>query len=184
MELSELGLSQGQLQELVVDKIVQQLLYRGEEDDEGYACRSDFHKELRSKIKEKAISTVAELAKKYVLPVVQEDIKALLIEKTNNYGEKKGETTTFVEYMVERAKAYMADEVDNVGRSRAECSSWRGGNQKRLVYLLNKHLSDAIEQVIKTVLKDANDLLAEGVEETVKLKLVEIKDKFSVKVKA
>lgn len=186
LELAEIGLDQEALQERVVAAIVDRLLTTGSVDDEGdcYYRGSAFKNQLDKLIEERINATVAALAEKHVLPNVTSYIENLLLTETNKWGEKKGKAVTFIEYLVQRADAYMREQVDFDGKSKEEKNDYGqwSGKQTRITHLVHKHLQYSIESAMQQVMKDANGYIVEGIEETVKLKLEELAKKLKIAV--
>lgn len=178
IDLKSLGFTQEELQERVVDRIVESVMtdrvYNPDDDCE-YERHSQFREDLKKRIKTRIDEKVDELAQKFVLPNVSEYIENLTLQQTNQWGEKKGQSITFVEYLVQRAEAYMQEQVDWHGKSKAQDGgySW-SGKQTRIAYLVHEHLHHNIETAMKDALKIATGEIARGLHETCRLKLNEI----------
>lgn len=174
--LEALGINKEDLQQRVVDQIVESLLTKTSVDDEdrAYYGESEFSRDLKVLVKTSIDKKVADLAEKFVLPDVEKYIEELTIQTTNQYGEKRGEPITFVEYLVHRAKDYMQEQVDSSGKSKGTDSySWTG-KQTRITYLINSHLHYSIETAMKNSLSIATGEIARGIHETARIKLNEI----------
>lgn len=91
---------------------------------------------------------------------------------------------SFLEYLVDRAEAYLTEKVSFDGKTKAESRgySWNG-TQTRLSYLVDRHLHYSIEKAMKNALANANKAIVQGLEDTVKLKLGEIQKSLKVTVK-
>lgn len=184
--LQTLGFSVEQLQQRVVDQICESLLKRSYEDEDGdcFFGESEFKKKLDSEIKKRVDETINALAEKHVLPNVAQYIENLTIQKTNEWGEKRGETISFIEYLIQRAQDYMQEKVNYEGKAKAESGgySW-SGTQTRITHLIEKHLHYSIEQAMKNSLQIATSEIAKGLHETTRLKLNEIAANMKVEVK-
>lgn len=177
-DLSQLGFTKEELQERVLDRICEQVLtgrYFDYDDECGASTASHFGKELEKRIKVRIDESIDALAQKHVLPNVTSYMENLLIQTTNQWGEKRGEPVSFIEYLTQRAEAYMQEKVSHDGKSQAESGgySW-SGNQTRITYLVHKHLQYNIETAMKSALQIANSAIAQGIESTVKMKLEDI----------
>lgn len=189
MELTveALGLSKEELGERVIDRVVDLLLANYAIDDDGERVAvgsSAFGKMLEEKVMERANAAIEDIAGKNVLPNVATYVEDLCLQQTNQWGEKRGKTMTFTEYLVDRAESYLTEEVDYEGKTRAECRGFSFNKaQTRISYLVEKHLHYAISSAMKEAVKHANSAISQGIEQTVKIKLKEITDGLKVSVK-
>lgn len=176
IEISELGFTEKELQERVVDGICERLMCKESSDGEGYlwGSNSDFKKELDKQISTGIESCITQLAEQHVLPNVATYIEELTLQATNKWGEKKGDPISFVEYLVGRANEYMYEKVDYNGRGKGESDYHWSGHETRITHLIHSHLQHEIESAMKQILRDANTTLVEGIKKTVELKLGEI----------
>ncbi len=185
LTLESLGLTKEEITERVVDRIVDQMLYCEQHDGEGEsykAERRDFTKAINDHVKARIDAGVEEIAAKHVLPNMQEYIQNVTLQATNEWGTAKGEPLTFIEYLVERAEAYMTEGVDYDGKTQgAGYGSWKKA-QTRIAHMVDKYLHYSIETAMKNALQVANNAIAEGIQETVKIKLGEIQEQLKVKV--
>lgn len=187
IDLQTLGFSQEELQERVVERICDQLLtsmdYNPDSDEE-QPVASRFQNAVKDLIKKRIDTTIAALAERYVLPNVAQYIEDLTIQQTNEWGEKRGAPVTFIEYLVQRAQAYMREEVNHDGKAKGESDSygWSGSKQTRITYLIHKHLQYSIETAMKDALQVATGEVARGIHETARHKLNEIAASLKVSV--
>lgn len=172
MTLDELGLTQDQLQEMVVDRIADKCLL-SMCPDEGEVS-STLRRELDATIKATVDTTIQAFGEKHVLPNVTAYVESLTLQATNEWGEKRGEPLTFVEYLVSRAEAYMQEKVSHNGKSKSEDSYGWSGTQTRITHLIHQHLHFHISTAIQKAVGDVNSQLAKGLAETVQIKLAEI----------
>ncbi len=185
ISIDALGITKEDLAVRVVDRIAEQMLSHlysdpdGDETDEPTEFRRVIEKRVTARIDE----AVDQIAAKNVLPNIAEYIENLCLQQTNKWGEAKGKKLTFIEYLIERAEAYLTEKVSYDGKAKGEDHfSWTG-TQTRVTYLVNKHLQYSIETAMKAALKDANSAIVEGLEETIKIKLNEVRKKLKVTVK-
>ncbi len=177
LDLAELGLTNEELQERVVEAIASRVLVNCTSDDEGreYGLPSTFRKKLDESIKARIDKTISDLAAKHVLPNVAETVESLCLQATDEWGQKKGKPLSFVQYLVQRAEAYLIEKVDYSGKDKAECGGYSfSPSQTRITHLVHKHLHYSIETAMQEALKIANGAIATGIQETVKVKLAEI----------
>lgn len=188
--LESLGLSQSELQERVVAHIANLILASSSYDEDGNPeeTASKFKRQIVELVQKKANEKIAALAAEHVLPKVSDFVENLTLRQTNEWGERKPQKPpiTFIEYLIQRAEAYIMEEVDGEGRSRAECqargNSFYGKGQPRLTLLVNNHLAESIKQAMVKAVQTAHGSLAEALEKTAKLKLAEICEELTVKV--
>lgn len=176
--LQTLGFSIEQLQQRVVDQICDTLLSRKHEEEDGetgFYGDSEFKRKLDTEILKRINETISALAEKNVLPNVAEYVENLTIQETNKWGEKRGESVTFIEYLTQRAQAYMQEKVNSEGKTKQENGnySWYE-KQTRITFLIEKHLHYSIEKAMKEALSVATGEIAKGIHETSRLKLNEI----------
>ena len=183
LNLKTLGFTKKELQQRVVDQLCKQVtsVVRYDEDSEEYLVDSEFAKQLKGKITAYIDKKISEMAEKHLFPKVSEYIENLTLQETNRWGEAKGKSLTFIEYLVQRAEAYMLEKVDYDGKSQEESRgfSW-SGKQTRLANLIHQHLHYSIANAMEKALKDANSHITQGLEQTVKIKLEEISKSLKV----
>lgn len=177
--LEVIGLTQEELRERVVARIVTDLLTveaTDSEDGRAYSYTDDsaFAAELQHLVKQRIDDTVASLAEQRVLPDVGTLIENFTLQATNAWGEKTGEKITFTEYLVKRADAWVSERVDSSGKSKEESrdSYWKG-SQTRIAHMIHEHLQYHIAQAINGALRNVTSSIAKSLEETVKIKLAE-----------
>lgn len=184
--LAQLGLSREELAERLVAKLADDLMQAEGYDDEGepYSHRSQFAAGLQKAVHEVVDARVAAIAEEHVVPQVAELIANVVLQKTNQWGERIPDSPamTFVEYIVSRADAYMAEQVDREGKPKpADAYNWKA-EQTRACWLIDRHLSSAIATSMKAALVAADNAIAAGVADTVKAKLAEIATSLKVAV--
>jgi hypothetical protein len=183
--LEALGFTKDELQERVIDRLCRQIMQGTslDEDGEQWETDSTFARKLNERVREQIDVAIDALAAKHVLPNVAQYVENLSLQETNKWGESKGKSVTFIEYLVQRAEAYMQEPVDFQGRVKGQDSfSWKG-TQTRLTHLVHEHLHYSIEAAMKQALQVANSKIAKGIEETVRLKLEEVSKALKVECK-
>lgn len=184
LTLESLGLDQNKLAEKLVDRLAQNMLTSigYDEDGDEWFGTSPFAKKLNSMVTARLDKIVNELADKHVLPRVNEMVEGLVLQQTNQWGEKVGKPVTFIEYLTQRADAWMREEVNYDGKTKGQDSfSWRKSGT-RVEYLIDKHLQYSIETAMKAALSEANKSIIGGIEQAVRIKLGEVAEKLKVNV--
>lgn len=180
-----LGITQEEIQQKVVDAAVERLMttvYTDEEGDE-YPRRSDWTKRVEDAVLEAIDARVDAIAMEHVEPAIGELIDDCVLQRTNEWGDKKGEPLTFTEYLVQRADGWLQAKVDFNGQSKGQGSyGWRP-NGTRVEYLIDKHLQYHIKGAMEKALAKANESIAGGIQEAIKVKLAEILNGINVSVK-
>jgi hypothetical protein len=190
IEISELGLTKEELRDLVVEKIANDMLRTrfNETDEEGEEVvngrPSPFAKELSELVRTTITKAVEDHANRHLLPRVQASIETICMTQTNEWGQKKGKTFTFLEYLVDRAENYMREPVNHSGKTREEEHnySWSACTT-RVAYMIEQFLHRRIEEAMKGALKTANESIVKGIADAVKIKLAEVQASLQVSVK-
>lgn len=186
IDLQELGITQEELQNRVIDRICERaLLARGvDADGEDTWGSSKLAQVLNQKIKERVEETINAIAAVHVLPKVTEIIENFCLTRTNEWGEKlkHAPPVTFTEYLVDRANHWISEKVNYEGKSKDESQgySWSAATT-RVAYMIHNHLRFEIERALKKVFADANAILVGGLEAACKIKLQEIAKSLTVK---
>lgn len=182
LNLETLGFTKEELQRRVINQLCKQFTsgLGCDELSEEYLMDSEFGKKLKAVVKCHIDDTIQNIAKVHIFPKVSEYIENLTLQETNKWGERKGQSLTFVEYMVQRAEAYMTEKVNYDGKAKGQDSYSWAGTQTRLTHLIHQHLHYSISNAMKAALQDANSFIVKGIEETIKIKLKEISDSLKV----
>jgi hypothetical protein len=187
--LQAIGIDPTTIRDQVIEAIVSRAMGgyvdRDEEGFEtGYASPTKLAQHVHAHIDKVAAARFAEM----IGPVAVEVIENTKFPETNKYGEPKGPTLTLREKLDERARLYLAEEVDDRGRA-----SWEGGDmgygrakQTRIVYLIREHFRFTMQTAIEQLMAEANKQIAGGIEKAVKgsLDTILANLKVDVKVKA
>lgn len=184
--LAAAGLTQTELADRIVEQVVGRLLNTtgfDEDGDETGPFPSSFDRELRKKLKDKIDDAVESIAGRHVLPNVESYVENLCLQETNQWGEKRGEPVTFVEYLVQRADAYLNEDVNYKGMSKKQGDSygWRK-DSTRIAHMVHEHLHHSIERAMKEAVTNANESIAGGIAKAVKISLAEISKALKVNV--
>jgi hypothetical protein len=185
IDLESLGITKAELQQRVIDRAVERIFETTgiDEDGDEFSETSPFAGRLENAVKAAIDSRVAEMAEKHVLPITSELVENITLQTTNKWGEKTGAPATFREYMIQRAESYLTEQVSYDGKSKAESGSYSwSGTQTRITHLVHQHFQYSIESAMKDAVKTANDAIAKGIQEAVKIKLGEVTSALKVTV--
>jgi len=176
--LQQIGLTQQEIQERVIDRIVVSMTEAHGCDEDGNETGpfdSKFKRELDKRVELKINETISKLFEAHVAPNIESLISTFTLQQTNSWGEKTGNPVTFTEYLVQRADAYVREEVDSSGQSRKESSSsYWSKSTTRIAFMIDKYLQYNIQNAMKEAMQTANSSIAKGIEEAVKMKLAEL----------
>lgn len=183
--LESLGFTKEDLQERVIDRLCGQILSGKSFDEDGNEEYNDsqFKKQLEERLRKHVTETVNGLAERHVLPNVTQYIENLVLQTTNKWGEKTGTPVTFIEYLVQRAEAYIQEDVNYNGKTRSEDSYSWSKNTTRIAYMIHEHLQYSIHTAMKKALDTANSAIAGGIEKAVKIQLEQLVNGLQVAVK-
>lgn len=186
IDLEELGFTEGDLLDKLADRVFERVWSEkgyDYENDHKVSMSSAFGREIEKRATAHIDERIDAIAAEHVLPNVTKYLEDLCLQETNQWGEAKGESYTFVEYLVKRAEHYMREEVDFQGNPKGRDSySWKKQGT-RLAHLLHHHLHYNIENAMKDAFKDANGEIVKAIQETVKIKLADMAGKFKVNTK-
>ena len=173
--LQALGITPAELIDRIVAKATEELLSNEAYDEEGDPVgrgATDLARRIEKNVQAHVDAKIQALADEHVLPNVSTYIEGLTLQETNRWGERTGEKLTFIEYLVQRADAYMREEVNYEGKAKSEANgySW-SKSTTRVAFMVNKHLHYSIEKAMTQALSHANSSIAKGLEEAVKVAL-------------
>lgn len=167
--LESLGINPETLGDRIVDQAVEALLRSTGFDpdtEEETRYESRFKRAIEERIQKAVDEKIGVLAAVHLIPKVSEMIENANLRRTNNYGEAKGEPRTFVEYIAERADAYMSEDVNLQGQSKAESNDsyqWRSCGP-RMTVMMRNYIRDTLEAHAKKALIDVNSVIAKNIE--------------------
>ena len=185
--LKALGISPEELGSRIVDQAVETLLNTtgfNPDTEEETRYESRFKREIEARVKQAVDDKIAALAAVHLVPRVGEMIESANMQKTNGYGEPKGEPMTFKEYSARRAEAYMAEDVDINGRTKSEGGyDWRISGQ-RLTVLMRNYIRDTLEAAAKAAVNDVNKVIADNIGKAAKQAIAQAGAAIKVSVQA
>jgi hypothetical protein len=156
--------------------------YNPDEGETDVWENSTLKKDLDALIKMHIDGKIRAIAEEHLLPKVTNYIENFCVQKTNEWGEKRGGSMSFTEYLISRAEAYIQEKVSHEGKSKEEGGFGWNATQTRLAHLINQNLHYNIQTAMKEILTQANQQLVNGIAETVKTKLHEIVAQLKVSV--
>lgn len=183
--LESIGLSQDALAERVVDKLVEGLTTSLDYDEEGgeFRCASPFARKLNDMVKARIDVIVNDIGEKHILPRVTEMVENMVLQETNKWGEKVGQPVTFVEYMTQRADAWLREEVDYNGKTKGQDSfGWRKSGT-RVQHMIDQHLQYTVKTAMEKAVSGANQSIVGGLKQAVSIALDEVAQKLKVEIK-
>lgn len=186
LDIESLGFTKQELQDRVVEAVSRKVLESVGYDEDGDECstESKFAKTVEKRVKAHIDATINAMAEKHILPNVATYIENLTLQETNQWGEKRGKHVTFIEYLTQRADAYMREEVNYEGKSKDQANgfSWSKSGT-RVAFMVDKHLHYSIETAMKAALANANSAIVGGIKSAVDIGLDNVRAKLAVDVK-
>ena len=185
LTIESLGITRDEILDRVVAKIADQIISDAALDEDGVptGTPTKFARILLKKVQARIDTAVEEIAGRHVLPNVAAYVENLCLQETNRWGEKVGKPVTFIEHLVQRAEAYLREDVDHNGKTKGEDSySWRKSGT-RVAYMIHEHLQYSISSAMADALKNANSAIVGGIQEAVKIKLAEVAASLKVETK-
>ena len=175
LTLEQLGLSEEKLLDTVAAAVASSVLHGSE---------SDFVRRMEERVREQIDKSIDEVAAANVLPKITDHLEGLLLQSTNEWGEKKGKPVTFIEYLTARAEAYIAEPVDHNGKPKDRNASynWRASTT-RVAFLIDHHIQYHLDAAIKDALKDVNAKIGAAIVDTIKIQLKSTLNNLKVQVK-
>lgn len=182
----DLGLSQEQLQDRLIETMADRLLNSNidclEDDADSYYSKA-MAKELDALITNRIGEAIGRVAEEHVLPRVDELIIGMVFQETNKWGESKKEPLTLKEYVTKVAENYLSEPVNYDGKTKKQDSyNWKNA-QTRLVYAVNDHIQYTLSAALKDATSDISKTFSEGITQTVKAQLEQMKVAFSATIK-
>jgi hypothetical protein len=175
--------SDAELRRLIIDaastKLVEEILNTTEVDGIVRTL-------VRTRVQETVDGALNAAAQGALEPILRGEIEKISLQRTNEWGEEKGEAITFVEYMTERAAAWIKEPVDSRGRDRSHRdydNVYRKNGTTRIAFMIDEHLRFSIESAMENALKTANDSMVGGLKAAVVQSLNEIHARLKVTVK-
>jgi len=167
--LEALGISPEELGNRIVEQCVDALLNStgfNPDTEEETRYESRFKREIEARIQKAVDEKIGDLAAVHLIPRVGEMIESADMRETNRYGEPKSPPMTFKEYIAYRAEAYMSEDVNYHGKSKAEDRdgyNWRSEGP-RLTVLMRSYIRETLEKHAAAAVNDVNKVIAKNIE--------------------
>jgi hypothetical protein len=182
LSLESLGLSKEELTERLLDRLTDAVMTESFTDYDGdeMTRKSPLMRKLQSRIKEQIDAVIVDIGDKLVAPQITKMIEETSLQATNAWGEPKGEPITFTEYLVQRANAYICEEVNHRGEAKnASRDSYWSKSGTRITHMIHQHFDYEIKQAMTKAYEQANKSITDGIQKAVNQELAKI----SVKLK-
>lgn len=182
-----IGMEQDELQERVVQGLVTRILGTESEDEYGETIRPKVMKEVNDIITNTVHRCIENIANEHVYPMAEKLVTEHVFQPTTNWGEKKGEPRSFIEYLDEKAVAYFRESVDAGGRAQEEIHvhsrrDWKAvGN--RINFMVDKSLAKQIKEALDDAIGNLHLSLADALAETARDTLAKVAAASKVEVR-
>jgi hypothetical protein len=176
LNLELLGVTKEALTEMVVERMAEIAESSADFSEGNLTCR------IKDLVKTHIDARIGTLAELHVLPRVSEFVDNLVLQETSKWGEKVGSPKTVIEYVVSRCDAYLNEQVNSQGKTKAEDDySFRPAGT-RLARMIHEHLHYRIDESMKAVLGSGMKTLRDTILETSKIKLDEMAKALQVNI--
>ncbi|MBK9976196.1 MAG: hypothetical protein IPP14_15625 [Planctomycetes bacterium] len=167
--LKTLGISAEELTKRVVDQCCEKLLvtYHLDGDGDEYAAGSPLAKALDKRIKTEIDKAINGLAERLLGPKIETLVETIKLQKTNQWGEKNGGAVTFIEYLAQRADAYLQENVTSDGKEPRD-SYDRHNLRPRIVHMIDQHLHYRIQEAAQGAMKPIMEAMSKGMTDVAK----------------
>ena len=177
VSIEDLGISKEELQERVVEHIAARYVNDTSFDEDGnpgYTKPTALAERLKALVAERIDAGLKKVIDEHILFDAEGYLKRMMLQETTKWGEKKGDPYTLIEWLQRRAVSYLTEQVDQSGRDQKEVGYGWSGKQTRLTYIIHQHFHYHIEKTLQEVVKNANQQIAGGIQEAVKVQLQNI----------
>ena len=144
-----------------------------------------FRNQLEERVLEKVNEAIDNIAAQHVMPNMETFIEQFCLKATNEWGDAKGDSLTFTEYLVERATVWVTENVNRAGESRTHYGRERSGwspATTRIAHMIDSHLKNHIDKAMAGALGDFHSTLCEGLTEAVRISLTNVLERVKVDV--
>lgn len=177
--LQALGLTEQDVLNKLVDRLIEQ--YSPTHDD----INSEFESRLQKAVRDRIDKSIGDVIESHVKPRIAEMTSAIVLQTTNEWGEKSGKALTFTEFLVQRVDAFIREKVNYEGKARTEANgySWNESTT-RIAHMIHEHLKYNISRAMEQALGNVNSSVRKGLEEAVTVALNNIKVTVDTKVQS
>ncbi len=183
VSFEDLGISKEDLAERVVETIAERYVNDTSFDENGrpdYTKPTALAERLKILVAERIDAGLKKVIDEHILVDAEDYLKTMMLQETNQWGEKKGGPYTLIEWLQKRATTYLTEQVDSSGYDKASKGYGWSGCQTRLTHIIHQHFHYHIEETLKAVVKDANQQIAGGIQKAVEVQLQNILAKVKV----
>lgn len=183
MIAADLGITPEEMRELIIERAADKIAAQALGDDYDQDIETRVERKVRGAMDAAVAFAIDKAIAAHVDPFISGELEKIVFQRTNEWGEKKGEPQSFREYIIARADAYLTEPVSYEGKSKSEAGgfSW-AKSTTRVAFMVDKHLQFHIESAMRAALADANSKIAGGLNEAVKHALAEASAKLKVAV--
>lgn len=183
LKLADIGLNQDELKQQVIDRIVDQVLYTTRHDEFGddYLCESKLKMDLEGILKQRVDERIEEVFGDSITELITKMLTSIVFTKTNEWGEKNGESWTLKEYLAKRCTDYLQDRVNP--RTGKKAAVHDRNTISRFDQLLEEKISDSLDYAAKNAVKQVVANLGDTVAGHVKRQVVEAASQVKVELK-
>lgn len=174
----------------VAKKMIESMNFHGSDDDGepfnvewAQNVQAQMRAMINSRVEKGIAAAVAKLAEEVVDPKLEEMIRGALIQRTNYYGEKRGEAMSFTEYLVTLAQESVDAEVDMNGKTKEQSDrpyDWRKSGT-RLSHAIDRYMMSYLDAAMKTIVASANETFVDGMTKSIQHSLTDLASRVKVR---
>ena len=156
IDLSALGISSEDLVQRIVDSVSESLI----NGDENFDI-DGFYTKLKDAAQARTDAAVERIMNEQLGPRIDQYIAELKLQKTSEYGEKKGEPMTFLEYINTLASEWLHTIVDIEGKPTTRYSS-KSNAQTRIMWMIDKRIAASMQEALAKCVAESLGYLKDG----------------------
>lgn len=177
VSIEDLGISKEELQDRVVEHIAERYVNDTSFDEDGrheHTRPTKLAERLKVLVTERIDAGLKKVIDEHILVDAEGYLKKMMLQETSSWGEKKGDPYTLIEWLQKRAVSYLTEQVDSRGYDKASGGYGWTPNQTRLTHIIHEHFQFHIANTLKEVVANANQQIAGGIQNAVKIQLEQI----------
>lgn len=184
IDIASLGITNEELQQRLIDRLVEHFTTTTWMDEDGEPSnrgKSEVAKRIEDAVVGHVNRAVEKIAAETVGNPIESYLAGMTIKTTNSYGEPKGPTVTFVEYLAKQAGEYLNTQVDKDGKPKAsqDSYSWKP-ESTRAMWLVNRSMQSHIVTVMNECLTGHNQKIGEAIADSVRLAIDGVRTNFKI----
>lgn len=168
----DLGLSQEELRELVIERAAKKIVEdTGGDSDISDVLEGRIERRFQELIAAAIEPVTAQIASGVIEPKVQALVEGMTFQKHTSWGEPKEPPRSWRELLVERAENWLIEPVNYRGQTQDEVrrsGSCFNKDTTRIAWMVDSHIKTHIETAMRAALLDANKKLAAGIMDAVR----------------